>query len=187
MNRTIARTLSFLGLAIAVFVVGMAGSATAAKLITGKDIKNNSVASADIKNSTVKAKDVKDGALTGKDVKAATIDETRLAADVRTKLNAAALHGYEVVSDSTTVSAGTFDTVYAHCPEGKVAVGGSAEFATPATNLVVTGSGPREYLEPSALYAPATVDHADAWAATVDNPTINLENVTVAVLCADPS
>jgi len=47
---------------VAVFV-SVAGSATAAKLITGKAIKNNSIASADIKNRSLLAKDFKTGQL----------------------------------------------------------------------------------------------------------------------------
>lgn len=50
-------------------VVSSAVTATAAKLITGKQIKNNSVTSVDIKNKTLTGNDVKDGTLLGADVK----------------------------------------------------------------------------------------------------------------------
>jgi hypothetical protein len=48
-------------IAIAILVVGIIGTAGAASLITGKDIKNNSLKTADVKNHTLKKKDLKKG------------------------------------------------------------------------------------------------------------------------------
>jgi hypothetical protein len=71
MSRTIARpgrTIPAALVAVAVLVVALAGSATAAKLITGKTIKNNTVTTQDIKNQSLTGADVKDGALSAADL-----------------------------------------------------------------------------------------------------------------------
>ncbi|WP_193612143.1 hypothetical protein [Nocardioides lijunqiniae] len=52
-----------------VLVAAMAGGATAAKMITGKQIKNNTVTTKDIKNNNLTSKDVRNSTLTGGDVK----------------------------------------------------------------------------------------------------------------------
>jgi len=54
--------------ALVAVVLACAGTATAAKLITGKDIKNSSVTGADIKNSSLKSADVKNGSLSASDL-----------------------------------------------------------------------------------------------------------------------
>jgi hypothetical protein len=49
--------------AIVAMAVATAGTVTTAALVTGKDIKNNSVHSRDIQNNTVKGKDIKNGGI----------------------------------------------------------------------------------------------------------------------------
>lgn len=64
MNRSrITNVIAFLAL-----FACLAGTATAAKLISGKNIKNNSVAGKDIKNKSVTGKDVKNGSLGAADL-----------------------------------------------------------------------------------------------------------------------
>jgi len=53
---------------IALFVAG-AGTATAARLIGGKEIRNNSVTGKDIRNSSLGNRDVKNGSLLRRDFK----------------------------------------------------------------------------------------------------------------------
>ena len=53
--------------------------AQAAKLITGKDIKDSSVTGKDIKDSSLSGSDVKDSTVTGNDVKASSLNGTDLA------------------------------------------------------------------------------------------------------------
>ena len=50
--------------------VALGGSATAALLITGKQVKNASLTGADVKNNSVRSVDVKDGNLRAKDFRA---------------------------------------------------------------------------------------------------------------------
>lgn len=53
---------------VATMLVASGGASVAAKLITGKNIKNGSVASIDIKNGALTGKDLKDGSVTSADV-----------------------------------------------------------------------------------------------------------------------
>ena len=55
-------------------------TASAAKLITGADVKNGSLTGKDIKDGTVQGKDIKDGTVTSKDVKNGTLKEADLSA-----------------------------------------------------------------------------------------------------------
>ncbi len=48
-----------------VVLVASAGSASAAAMITGKQIRNNTVTSADIKNGSLTGADIKDGSVHG--------------------------------------------------------------------------------------------------------------------------
>ncbi|MBS43379.1 MAG: hypothetical protein CMH83_09505 [Nocardioides sp.] len=68
-----------LAVALVALLVALGTPSYAAKLITGKDIKNNSVTGGDIKNSSLTGKDVKNSSLTGGDLK----NNTVLSADVK--------------------------------------------------------------------------------------------------------
>ncbi|CAN5476245.1 hypothetical protein BH11ACT8_BH11ACT8_06260 [soil metagenome] len=61
--------------AILALVTALGGTSYAAKLITGKDIKNNSVAGKDIKNNSLTGKDIKNKSLTAADLKKGTLDD----------------------------------------------------------------------------------------------------------------
>ena len=62
-----------LGAALAFLLVTHPVVAEAARKITGRDIKNNSVTSADIRNGSLTGKDVKNQGLTGGDIKIDTL------------------------------------------------------------------------------------------------------------------
>lgn len=68
------RVITIAILSVAVLFVGLAGTATAAKLLTGKDIKNGSIT----------GKDVKNGSITGKDIKKASLPASSLADSAKT-------------------------------------------------------------------------------------------------------
>ncbi|MFN8192732.1 MAG: hypothetical protein U0R80_00445 [Nocardioidaceae bacterium] len=72
------------GVPIAVMVVlvlaGAASGATAATLITGKQIKDNTVASVDIRDNSLASVDVRNGSVTGTDIENGTIGKADLAA-----------------------------------------------------------------------------------------------------------
>ena len=54
-------------------VVATGGTSYAAVMITGKDIKNNTVTSKDVRNNTIKSKDVKNKSLRAKDFRASDL------------------------------------------------------------------------------------------------------------------
>jgi hypothetical protein len=64
--------------ALLALVASLGGGSYAAKLLTGKDIKDGSITGKDIKKNSLQGKQVKDKSLTGKDVK----DGSVLAADL---------------------------------------------------------------------------------------------------------
>ena len=65
MNTTTTRAA--LLVAVLALMIGFAGSATAAVVVTGKQIKDGTVTTADIKNGTLESLDVKDESLTQAD------------------------------------------------------------------------------------------------------------------------
>jgi hypothetical protein len=65
-------------IAVVALVVGVSSGAVAAKLITGKDIKDNTVTSADIKNGTLVTKDLKQNAINGNRLKKGTVNGAKL-------------------------------------------------------------------------------------------------------------
>ncbi len=65
----------------AVLLVAFAGGASAAKLITGKQIKDGTVTGADVKAGSLRGSDVKDGSLKGADVKDGSLGNADLADD----------------------------------------------------------------------------------------------------------
>jgi hypothetical protein len=88
------RVVTIAILSVAVLFVGLAGTATAAKLLTGKDIKNGSITGKDIKNGTVASKDIKNGTIAGTDIKTGSI--------AGSKLNDSAKTTVRFAEDSTT-------------------------------------------------------------------------------------
>lgn len=55
--------------AVAALFVALGGTATAALVITGKNVRNGSLSGADIKNGTIKGGDVKNNSLSSADIK----------------------------------------------------------------------------------------------------------------------
>ena len=140
-------------------VVSFAGGATAAKLITGQQIKDNTITSRDIQDKAVTTRDVKNRTLKVRDFKAST--RARLTgpegpqgepglqglpgADGADGLpglpgadgadGADGVSGYEVVSASQSVPATVTETVEASCSTGKTALAASGGFDTVLATL----------------------------------------------------
>lgn len=175
--------------AAVLLVVAMAGSATAAALITGKDVKNGSLTGKDIKNGSVAAADVKNN-LTGTDVKDGSLAEADLAPGVTAKLNAtqSRVAGYEVVTATSQVESDSEGTTYVACTAGKVAVGGGGDFEDDDLASAIRGTKPMKAIRGDAiLYDAATPGLADAWGVTGYNGSIDLRDLTVYAICVDPS
>lgn len=70
--------------ALIALTVALGGSAFAATLITGRDIKNGSITGKDIKNGTLTGKKVKSGSLTGRQIKVSSLGKVPSAANADT-------------------------------------------------------------------------------------------------------
>lgn len=167
-TRTITKSVPALLLALAVLLVGVAGTATAAKLITGKQIKDSSITS----------KDVKDGALGQADLKGG----------VKAKLNAPSVNGFEVVKETVLVGSGSQDAAYVACPAGKLAMGGGGQWADTSVETVLIGSVPQRVIRGDALlYADAEPGLADGWKVEARHNGLDPQNLTVYVICVSPN
>lgn len=172
------KTVSALFLAVAVLLVAMAGTATAAKLLTGKDIKNNSLSGADLKNNGVKGKDIRDGNVTEVDLNSA----------VKSKLNAPAVSGYEVRKVTETVPTAGRTQLFVSCTAGKVALTGGGEWETQEFDNVIQGSLPQKVIRGDAeLFAPADPGFADGWRIDGEHNGLDPADLTAFVICVDPS
>ena len=167
--------LPLLLIAAVLLVVGLAGTAVAAKLITGKDIKNNTVTTQDIKN----------GSLTGGDVKNGSLGETKLATGVKAKLNEPAVTGYEVVTDSVVIETAGQGTLFIACSAGKVALSGGADWASTDHSQVIVESAPQKQI--GEFFAAPGADVATAWKLTGEHTALDPVAFSGYVVCVDPS
>jgi len=143
-NRRIPRPSAALVVAVIALVVACAGSATAASLITGKQIKNRTVAGLDIKKRTITATNISSGtlkSLRGKTGPAGTngVNGTN-GANGKDGANA---FGALVYKEGAVVNVpdSQFDTQTLVCDAGMHPVGGG--FVTPnSDDMVVKQSRP---------------------------------------------
>lgn len=180
MTNSTARHAPLVLLAAVLLVVGTAGGAVAAKMITGKDVKNSS--------------------LTGKDIKNGSLGASELSGSAKASLkgNAGAngapgISGYEnVLAQSVLTSTGNVTaSVLAFCPRGKKAVGGGAYWVGLNPLSTIAGSGPVK-----AVYAAdgtpvdavqATASDASGWIGTGRNNSGSNSTLYVFVTCANVS
>jgi hypothetical protein len=128
---------------IAVFL-SVAGSAAAAKVITGKSIKNNTITSSDIKNNSIKSGDVKNGSLVKKDFKKSQLPVGPQGPAGRNGTNGFGLVAYRVGpgADVDPNSQGQDEAI---CPAGTVVVGGGAvSFSAVAGEQAINSSYPSD-------------------------------------------
>jgi hypothetical protein len=175
MTSTTRRALPALLLTAVVLAVAFAGGATAANLITGKQIKNNTVTTQDIKNASLKGADVKNGSL----------GEADLTAAAKGKLNAPSVAGYEVRSSTVEVGTAGQETVFVACTPGKIALSGGGSWETTEFDAVIQESAPQKVI--GDFFAPAKPNHADAWRITGGHNGLDAADLTAWVICVDPS
>lgn len=179
-------------------VVTTAGSATAAALITGKDVKNGTLTGKDVKASSLAAKHIKDGSLTGADVKDSaltgadvangSVAEGDLASGVQAKLNAPAVSGYEVVTSTTEVPTDGEGAAYVACTAGKLAVGGGGGFGDLDLANSIETSIPQTVIRGDALlFDDAQPGFADGWKVHGKHNGLDAQELTAYVICVDPS
>jgi hypothetical protein len=124
-------------LAVIALCVALSGSATAALMITGKQIKNNSVAATDVKNGSLTGMDVRDKSLTANDFSGSVQGPQGPQGSPgplgpagprgpKGDTGAAGISGIEqVLSESTTDS--NDKTQVVTCPPGKRVISGGGE------------------------------------------------------------
>lgn len=121
------RTAMAVTVAVIALVLSAGAGATASMMITGKQIKNNTVTTKDIKNRTLKAKDLSLGA---KNKLRGATGATGPAGPV----GASGISGFEVIKNGVTVPGlpglpgSNTRTVTATCPAGKKALSANAGF-----------------------------------------------------------
>lgn len=166
-TRKLGRSVPAIVLALAVLVVGLAGTATAAKLITGKQIKNSSVTAADIKNGT--------------------LGEADLNKKVKDKLNAPAVKGYEVVTQSESIPTAGQGTVNVACTAGKVAVAGGGTWDDSTVSNEIVASSPRFVIRGDALlFDEPKPGFADGWMVEGRHNGLDPHTLTAYVVCVQP-
>ena len=168
--------------AVAAVVLACAGSATAASVITGKNIKNSSITSADIKNSSLLRGDFKSGQLPAG---ARGAQGPRGATGAAGAAGARGTNGFGLLRYPQTVTPftnGQSDVVGTSCAAGTYPTGGSAWAVDTATGLVdhpevITSQG----------IAFSTGGAPIGYFATVDDASSGNVDVVVDAVCANAS
>ena len=157
---------------VALFVAG-AGTATAAKMITGKQIKNSSITSTDVKN----------GSLLRKDFKSAQLP--RGPQGLPGTSGRAGRDGFGQITYASGIETGIASGAepsshFFACAAGLVPVGGDA-YAIDAAEKILPGVDIAEYFYADGSATP------DSWAATIDNDSGVTVDLIIEVICANAS
>ena len=154
---------------VALFVAG-AGSATAARLITGKQIKNSSITSTDVRNGSLLRRDFRSSQL------------PRGPQGLPGTAGRAGRDGFGQVTYASGVvtefSQGP--DYFFSCPPGLVPVGGDAYAVNPAEDIL-PGVDIVDY-----FYAEPGHSVPNAWGATIDDAGLNIDLI-IEVICANAS
>jgi hypothetical protein len=158
---------------VALFVAG-AGSATAARLITGKQIKNSSITSTDVKNGSLLRRDFRSSQL------------PRGPQGLPGASGRAGRDGFGQVTygsgEITGIASGAAPSSgFFPCPAGLVPVGGDA-YAINAAEKIVPSVDIAEY-----FYLDPPGSAPNAWAATIENTSGVTVDLIIEVICANAS
>ncbi|MBN1529910.1 MAG: collagen-like protein [Thermoleophilaceae bacterium] len=168
--------------AIAGVVLAVAGSATAASVITGKQIKNSSITSQDIKNKSLLRGDFRSGQLP------AGARGPQGPQGLRGPQGAAGARGtngfgqLRYIEEAFPFANGEADFVTALCPAGTFPTGGGAWAADSATLLV---DHPEVITSQGVTFTDAGI--GNGYFATVSNVASGAVDVVVDVICANAS
>jgi len=148
-------------------VAGGAGTATAASLITGSQIKNSSITAADIKNNSIAGTDVRNGSLAGADLKNSTVTAAKLAPSAKAALQGpagpAGAPGAQGPAGAPGPAGGPAGPAGPAGPEGPAGPAGAAGPAGPAGG--VGPAGPEGPAGPAGPVGPS-----DAFESAIGNP-----------------
>lgn len=131
------RGIPTVAIAAALVLFSATSGATAALVITGKQIKDNSVTTYDVKNGTLKTQDLAAGAVSA--LKGATgptgPQGATGPAGPQGPAGAPGLSGREVVNNSASIASSGVGSVEATCPAGKSAISVAGSFSREFTGI----------------------------------------------------
>ena len=136
MSHTTTRRARTMVLASVALVVGVGGTATAATLITGAQIKDGSVYGRDLANGRVSGTDVRDESLTAADFTGSLQGPAGPTGPTGPQGPAGA-SGLQYMISPLVIPAGETETWSADCPDGKKVVGGGVSTDNPYYARVV--------------------------------------------------
>jgi hypothetical protein len=162
------------GLVVAIaLLLTVGGTAVAAELITGKDVKNGSLTGKDVKNKSLRPKDFK-GSVRGP-AGAAGAQGPAGAAGATGPAGLVALQYVE--GPTVTLLAGTGVGANVMCPVGTSVVSGGGRPMTVGPDVILDSSFPIDG-------ADADTVPDDGWAVNYNNPTVSNSNFRVNAVCA---
>lgn len=150
--------------AVIALLLTVGGTAVAARLITGKDVKNGSLTGKDVKNKSLTPKDFR-GSVQGPAGPAGAQGPAGLVA----------LQYIE--GPTTTVLAGAGVTASVLCPVGTSVVSGGGQPFTVGPDVILDSSFPIDGPD-------ADTVRDDGWAVNYNNPTASNSNFRVNAVCA---
>lgn len=130
MQRILTSRAAAIGYAVLALLVAVSGTATAAAMITGAQIKDNTVHGRDITNASVTGKDVKDKSLTPADFTGSVQGPPGPTGPDGPQGQAGA-SGLQYVTNGIDIATGKTETWAVSCPVGKVVVGGGVSSNNP--------------------------------------------------------
>ena len=168
------------GLVVAIaLLLTVGGTAVAAELITGKDVKNGSLTGKDVKNKSLTSKDFK-GSVQGP----AGTAGAQGPAGVQGPAGAAGANGpaglvalQYIEGPTVTLLAGTGVGANVLCPVGTSVVSGGGRPMTVGPDVILDSSLPIDG-------ADADTVPDDGWAVNYNNPTVGNSNFRVNAVCA---
>ena len=162
--------------AFTALLVASAGSATAATLITGKRIKNNSIASADIKNRSLLARDFRRGLI------------KQGAQGLPGAAGRAGRDGFGVLrypGGGFSLDPGEADFFVNVCPSGTYPTGGDAYAINAADAVVQELDAGLKIVDGFSINL--TTNRPSGWFAEVENDTASALTLFVDAICANAS
>jgi hypothetical protein len=152
-------------------LIGASGGATAAKLITGKDIKDASLTGKDIKDASLTGKDVKNGSLSPKDVSGALLTGVEVVVASYPAVFIVNSGGQRGLSEAQTAT----------CPAGMRVIGGGFDLGTDASENGVHRQVTASASEPTADGKGWSVQLFNNGTASFQDVSIDLEVTAVCV------
>jgi hypothetical protein len=137
--RSLPRSLGW-PLALLIVVVVSAGSATAARKLTGKDVADSSLTGADVRNSSLSGADIRNRSLTARDfresIRGPAGPTGPQGPQGQPGRNLAQLSGQGVTDPPVILAAGETQVAKAYCPANTLAISGG--YASTGGLIVVT-------------------------------------------------